>query len=360
MNYQYLKFGFLIFFFPIISCISSTSRTNVKLIHTIPLEFDSFYIGFNPKSDMFYYKGRLDGKFVLVVNGEILQETIQNAKFGDLTLARNAFGFFHGDPGNRYLRINKNNLGPFSGVVEVESQLSEIGSISPFESNGEVIFDRTGKHFCFVAQDKDGSWVLVKDGKKEDLSRATLSTKQLERKRSRQDRKMEIFAVEHTLDIDKIFPEGLNDAYGEANGLIFREGKLIPSNVKVLHPVLDPGSIKVNGYSLHVKGYGPPQFSSGCPKYFSVFYNDHKIANYKHQSQTNPVSQLMLSIDGKHYAYLLKKVDFIKGRKTFKVVVDGHAGPEFDFIGSMRFEGNRFFYSASKGRNIYTCEFHTN
>lgn len=65
----------------------------------------------------------------------------------------------------------------------------------------------------------------------------------------------------------------------------------------------------------------------------------------------------MLSKDGKHYAYMLKRVTgLINTKKSYEVVVDGHSGPEYDYIGSMRFEENAFHYTASKGRDIYTIK----
>lgn len=365
MNSQYLKIGLLFFCLMMASCNSkalSRDVLDIKLVHTVPSEFDKFYIGFNPKSDMYHYKGEVDGEFFLVINGEVFSETKAKDywKVGNVTLAKNAYGFFYGEPESQYLRINKDTFGPYSGVVEVGLPFqAAIGSISVFESHGKVIFDKSGKHFCFIAKEQD-RWVLVKDGKKEDLSNFTKSIKPIESKRPRQDGKIQIYFVEHALDVEKIFPEGLNDAYGEAIGLIFKEGKVgKPTKVETLYPLVDPKSniVRAGGSSLHVNGYGPPQFSSGCPKFFEVIYNDQRVANYEHQEQTNPVLQLMLSKDGKHYAYMLKKVTgLINTKKSYEVVVDGHSGPEYDYIGSMRFEENAFHYMASKGRDIYALK----
>ncbi len=369
MNSQYLKIGLLFFCLWISACspkASSTDAVDIKLIHTIPLEFDTFYIGFNSGSDMYYYKGEIDGKFVLAVNGEVMPETRSASKFGNVTLVKNAFAFFYGESGNQYLRVNKDTYGPYSGVVDGPPPLhpGKFGSISVFEANGNVIFDKSGKHFCFIAQDQSNGWILVKDGKKENLSDVTKSTKPKERKRSSQGNEMEVYSVEHVLNVDKIFPEGLNDIYGEAIGMIFNEGKyrMIPKNVDMVYPpnyfTKDKfNAVKVAGSSLSVNGYGPPQFSSGCPKFFEVIYNDQRVANYEHQQQTNPVRHLMLSKDGKHYAYILIKVTgLINTRRVCQVVVDGHSGPEYDYIGSMRFEENAFHYLGSKGRDIYTIK----
>jgi hypothetical protein len=368
MNSLYLKIGFIFFCSWIVSCSPHKSSKNVldkKLIHTVPLEFDSFYIGFNPTSEMYYYKGKIDEKLVLVINGEEIQGIKINGafKFGNLTFAKNAYGFFYGEPESQYLRINKETFGPYSGVVEVPPQRRdlEMGSISYFESNGNVIFDKTGKHFCFIAQDKFSGWILVKDGKKENLNDFIMSTKRYESIKGGNH------FVEHTLNVENIFPEGLNEAYGEVIGLVFKitttinDGKILParSEVKILRPSLDPGSntVKANGSSLRVNGYGPPQFSSGSPKYFAVTYNDRRVARYKHQAQANPIRQLLLSKDGKHYAYLLEKAPgLINPKKSFRVVVDGRAGLEYDFIGSLRFEENGCFYLASKERDIYALQ----
>lgn len=101
MNSQYLKVGLLFACLLMASCNSkalSKDVLDIKLVHTVPPEFDKFYIGFNPKSDMYYYKGEVDGKFVLAINGEVLPETRSASKFGGVTLANNAYGFFMENP----------------------------------------------------------------------------------------------------------------------------------------------------------------------------------------------------------------------------------------------------------------------
>lgn len=154
------------------------------------------------------------------------------------------------------MRINKDTFGPYSGVVEVGLPFQAlIGSISVFESHGSVIFDKSGKHFCFIAKEQN-RWVLVKDGKKEDLSNVTKSVEKKERRRSKEGGEMETYLVEYVLDVEKIFPQGLNDVYGEPIGLMFKEGKFwgIHTEVEILYRYIDPKSdvVRAGGSSLHV------------------------------------------------------------------------------------------------------------